>query len=214
MSPPDDLLSAALEAIPFGGRYFDECLESDLDFDNIYDDRIRALSAQHWTPVAVAARAATLLTQAGATRILDIGSGVGKFCIVGALATGAEFVGVERREELVAVARAAAWGLGTPRATFVHASIDAFSLAGFNGIYLYNPFFEQISRALPLIDETMARSRETYRFFVRATLAKLSALPTPAAIVTYSGFGARLPPEFRLTREEAAGTDRLELWLK
>ena len=213
MSPPDDR-SSALEAVPFGGRYFDECLESDLDFDNIYDERVRALSAQHWTPVAVATRAATLLTTAGATRILDIGSGVGKFCIVGALATGAEFVGVERREELVAVAREAAWGLGTARATFVHASIDAFSLAGFNGVYLYNPFFEQISRALPLIDETMARSRETYRFFVRATLAKLRALPAPAAIVTYSGFGAQLPRDFRLTREEAAGTDRLELWLK
>src|SRR3954471_8285376 len=83
-------------------------LPSDVEFDDVYDPEIRALSPQHWTPVQVAARAATLLTQAGATRILDVGSGAGKFCIAGALSTDAHFTGVERRGRLVETARRAA----------------------------------------------------------------------------------------------------------
>src|SRR5258708_32599839 len=85
--------------------------------------KIRALSGQHWTPVAVAARAADLLTRAGATRILDVGAGVGKFCIVGALSTAAEFVGVERREGLVQVARRAAAQVGSKRPPFIHSNM-------------------------------------------------------------------------------------------
>src|SRR5204863_2649593 len=112
--------------------------ESDAVFDSIYDDRIRGLSEQHWTPVTIAARASWLLTTAGATKILDVGSGVGKFCIVGALSTTAEFVGVERRAGLVDIARRAAATAGASRATFVHADIDAVSFDGYDGIYLYN----------------------------------------------------------------------------
>ena len=51
-------------------------LSSDAEFDSAYDFQIRELSQQHWTPVRVAARVAHLLTRAGATRILDVGSGV------------------------------------------------------------------------------------------------------------------------------------------
>src|SRR5258708_7840111 len=101
-------------------------LSSDGAFDAVYDDGIRALSEQHWTPVAVAERAARLLALAGARRILDVGAGAGKFCIVGALCTGAEFVGVERREGLVRVARRAASDLRASRATFVHAKVETF----------------------------------------------------------------------------------------
>jgi hypothetical protein len=81
---------------PVAGRTSaDACLTSDLAFDALYERRIRELSPQHWTPVRIARRAAELLTLSGAKRILDVGSGVGKFCIVGALTTEAQFVGIE-----------------------------------------------------------------------------------------------------------------------
>ena len=41
----------------------------------------------HWTPVHVARRAAQFLVTGPETRVLDVGSGPGKFCLVGALAT-------------------------------------------------------------------------------------------------------------------------------
>ncbi len=192
----------------------DERLRSDLAFDDVYDERIRALSSQHWTPVAIAARAARLLTLAGATRILDVGAGAGKFCIVGALSTRAELVGVERRADLVAVARAAALQLGATRATFIHANVEALPFDGFDGVYLYNPFFEHISRHLPLVDRALERSGRAHRRVVRAIEAKLRAMSAPVVVVTYHGFGGALPRAFSHVADEPAGNDRLRLWIK
>jgi SAM-dependent methyltransferase len=186
----------------------------DAEFDSFYEDKIRDLSRQHWTPVQIASRAARLLTQAGATRVLDVGSGVGKFCIVGALATTADFVGVERRGYLVDIARSAAIHHRARRATFVHANIDAFSFDGFSGIYLYNPFHEQISDSLVQIDDAVERSRLAYRHFVGRTIENLAALAAPVAVVTFNGFGGNMPKEYAFIRDEPAGTDRLELWIK
>lgn len=189
-------------------------LSSDLEFDRVYEKEIRKLSMQHWTPVGIAARAAALLTEAGATRILDVGSGVGKFCIVGALTTEAEFVGVERRPHLVEIARRTAAGFGATRATFVEGNADGFSFEGFDGIYLYNPFYEQISQFLVQIDDSIERSVLTFRHFVRSTTSKLAALAAPVAVMTYNGFGGDLSPEYSVIVSEPAGSDWLELWIK
>ncbi len=202
-----------------GGRFeraisVAERLSSDTAFDRIYDDEIRAHSKEHWTPVAVAARAADLLTSSGATRILDVGAGAGKFCIVGALTTGAEFVGVERRAGLIRVARETAATLGATRATFVHANIDSFSFAGFDGVYLYNPFYEQISKHTDLIDQDIERTGAAHRFFVRAVEERLRAHPSPVAVVTFNGFGGLMPRDYQFMGDEPAGNDRLELWTK
>jgi len=186
---------------------------SDVDFDGVYDPEIRRLSHQHWTPVQVAIRAATLLVGAGATRILDIGSGVGKFCIAGALSTSAHYVGVERRGRLVEIARRAATRLGAGRTTFVHANVDAFSFEGFNGVYLYNPFYEQICNLLIRIDDS-ERSAVAHRRLVRVVVDKLASLPPPATVVTYHGFGGDMPSGYVLRQGEPAGSDRLELWVK
>lgn len=188
-------------------------LASDVEFDRVYDAEVRKLSEQHWTPVQVAARAAALLTDAGATRILDVGSGVGKFCIVGALSTNAQFVGVEQRGRLVNIARGVATRLGAARAAFIHANVDTFSFDGFDGIYLYNPFYEQICKLLIRIDAA-EQSSITYRRLVRVTADKLASLAAPAAVVTYGGFGGEMPPAYTPRRVEAGGDDRLELWVK
>src|SRR5207244_1254082 len=63
------------------------CPVADGVFDRMFPTELRFVSFQHWTPVAVARRAAELLVGAGARRLLDVGSGPGKFCIVGALTT-------------------------------------------------------------------------------------------------------------------------------
>lgn len=189
-------------------------LGSDSEFDAIYDEKTRELSPQHWTPVRVAARAARLLTQAGASRILDVGSGAGKFCIVGALSTDAHFLGVERREHLVHIASTAATRLGATRATFVQADVATFSFEGFDGVYLYNPFHEQVSPFLMHIDTTLERSEDVYWHFVQRTTEKLAAMAAPVAVVTFNGFGGPMPPGYTFLGDEPAGCDRLELWLK
>ena len=62
-------------------------------FDRLLPFYWRRLSIMHWTPVHVARRAAQLLVTGPKTRVLDVGSGPGKFCLVGAMATLGHFTG-------------------------------------------------------------------------------------------------------------------------
>ncbi len=59
----------------------------DEEFNSIYPDDIRELSDKHWTPVAVAKTAATYLVNRPGVKVLDIGSGVRKFCVIGTAIT-------------------------------------------------------------------------------------------------------------------------------
>src|SRR4051812_11881562 len=52
---------------------------SDAAFDQVLPAWAQLVSKVHWTPLAVARRAAELLVRDPESRILDVGSGVGKF---------------------------------------------------------------------------------------------------------------------------------------
>src|SRR4051812_20257231 len=74
---------------------------SDAAFDWMYPECFQVLSLKHWTPLAIARKAAGFLAEPG-TRVLDIGSGIGKFCLAAAHHFPETFFyGVEQRHELV-----------------------------------------------------------------------------------------------------------------
>jgi SAM-dependent methyltransferase len=187
---------------------------SDREFDLVYPRALRFLSRVHWTPVRVARAAAHLLAEAGATSILDVGSGPGKFCIIGALSTAARFVGVEYRAHLVEAARVAAARLGVRRVRFCRANIVDFDCADFDGFYLFNPFYEQMGRGKIAIDAQAPASRGLYRRYVRTIEQKLAAARSGTAVVTYHGFGGLMPPDYEVVHEERAASDRLVLCRK
>jgi SAM-dependent methyltransferase len=187
---------------------------SDQEFDAVYADKQRSISFRHWTPVIVASRAACLLTGMGATRILDVGSGVGKFCIVGALATPAQFSGIEHRANLVEIARSAAARFGAERTRFVHGNIVDFDCAPFDGFYIYNPFQEVFEDDPLPIDDTVERSPALYRAYIGSTTAKLIRAPGGTAVVTFNGFGGQMPPQYRRVRTEHFFSAELVLWVR
>lgn len=187
---------------------------SDEEFDSVFGERQRAVSFRHWTPVGVACQAARLLTETGATRILDVGAGVGKFCIVGALTTGAAYCGVERRGNLVAIARAAAARFGAGRATFTHADISDFESDRFDGFYIYNPFEEHLEWDPVPIDHDVEPSPDLYRKCVASTTAKLIRARPGTPVVTFNGLGGPMPPDYRRVRSERFFNADLTLWIK
>ncbi len=73
---------------------------SNSKFDEIYPKLYQEHSARHFTPVNIAIKAAKLLVDKPTDKILDIGSGVGKFCCIGSAVTDAHFYGVEKRKTL------------------------------------------------------------------------------------------------------------------
>jgi SAM-dependent methyltransferase len=182
--------------------------------DQVYDGWSRQVSPHHWTSVAIARRAAKLLTVGGPRRILDVGSGVGKFCIVGALTTGAEFVGVEQRPNLVAAAQIAASTLGAGRARFVNADFVALDFKEFDAFYVFNPFEELVNLEVTPIDETVEISPGRFDGCVESLIGKLLEALRGARLLTYFGYGGPKPPGYRLVRHEPAGEDALVLWQK
>jgi predicted RNA methylase len=190
-------------------------LRDDESFDRCLPDGIRPGSALHFTPVAVARRAARLLAPVHGARVLDVGAGAGKFCLAAAAAVpGARFVGVECRGHLVRVAKHLAGELGLANVEFLHA--DAFDLdwSPFDAFYFYNPFGEQLIGQHFVLDRTIALHPRNFVTFVTSARARLSRARVGTRVVTYHGLGAAPPLGFELEDVERLGTDVLELWIK
>jgi hypothetical protein len=188
---------------------------SDREFDELFSPETSLVSLRHWTPVSVASRVASLLTEAGAKEILDVGSGPGKVCIVGALSTNARFTGVEQRRRLVEEARVAALVVGAERARFVHANLVEFDCTPFDGFYFYNPFQEQMEPDDPCpIDDTVPRSPVLHRTYLATVLAALICAPVGTLVATFHGLGAPMPRQYRRLHSEHAGSGELALWVR
>jgi predicted RNA methylase len=168
---------------------------SDEEFDRVFPPPLQRLAGRHFTPLAVARRAAELLD---ARRVLDVGAGAGKLCIVGALASPSSFVGVERRAWLVDVGREIVRRHLVPRVELVCGDALSLDWSEFDGIYLYNPFSDG------RLDESAPRR----------ALAKLAEARPSTRVVTYHGLGGALPDGYRLLVREAAGSGQLEAWQK
>ena len=192
---------------------------ADDDFDKVYSEWVRAQSRQHWTPIEVATRAASLLMSSSCTRVLDVGSGAGKFCVVGALSTPhGSFYGIEQRADLIQEARAAArqYGVGR-RVQFIQGDITSIDWREFNAFYFFNPFCEPVS--LPLdaaepVGKSVQFGEYLSEHYIRFTRTQLAAAPSGTRVVTYYGFGGKFPPGYHRVRREGRGTGFVELWIK
>src|SRR5262245_15321291 len=132
---PDALLAALRIRFPV----------DDAVFDRLYPDHVARLSGVHWTPVAVALRAAELLAPEAGMRGLDVGSGAGKLCCLGAIGRLGMWHGIERDPALVAVAIETARSLEVDRFTqFSAGDALASDWRRFDSLYLYNPFESQL----------------------------------------------------------------------
>lgn len=188
---------------------------SDASFDRVIPSPWRASSDRYWTPVAVARRTVEWFVEHGGRRVLDVGSGIGKFCLVGAAASDLDFVGIEQRPHLVEAANALARELGLDaRARFVRATLDTFDVEGFDCLYLYNPFAENLYAPDSWLDSTVALNTDRFRADIRTVERILLGAPMGTKLITYFGFGGRVPNGFVPLRVAMIGDDTIRLWEK
>jgi SAM-dependent methyltransferase len=184
--------------------------DTDKVFDSLLPDHLRLLSRRYWTPVDVALRATSLLCPSRETRVLDVGSGVGKLCVVGATSGIGLWFGVEQHEPLVHAARMLASTLGVAdRTRFVHGDALALDWSDFDAIYLYNPFES------PLHDVDPRQHLIDFRTQVEYVQQRLATLRDRLRVVTLDGFGGAMPPSYELVHHEriaVVGVD-LALWV-
>jgi SAM-dependent methyltransferase len=193
------------------GKKRRRCSNASLDrqFDGLLPEELRHLSAIHWTPVRAAVRAASLLCAGKNTRVLDVGSGVGKVCAIGALSGEGTWVGVEQYAALVDSAANLARSLGVAsRTRFVQG--DAFSIDWneFDALYFYNPFELQLFRD--------ANGHASHVEEVARVQQRLAAIRKGTRVVTLHGFGGVMPASFELLYHEVVpgvGLD-LSMWIQ
>jgi len=185
----------------------------DRDFDRVYPTEQRFRSWLHWTPLDVAQRACALLAPRSGSRVLDVGSGVGKVCLVGALTTDSQWFGIERDSEMVQAAIEAARKLRVEaRAHFLLGDMTSVTWSEFDAFYLFNPFAESLFTADSDLD-ALGR-REAYVENIEFVQHQLSSVGPGTRVVTYHGFGGDMPPEFDLVQREPAREDALCLWIR
>ena len=172
------------------------------------------MSERHWTPIAACRVAAQWLAPNAGCRVLDVGSGVGKLCLVGSLTTEATFVGVEQRPHLVQIARDLASELGAETATFL--CDDAFTIdwREFTSLYFFNPFAEAIFPEAVQIDSTVECTEQGYDLVLERLARKLADLQRGTRVVVYHSVGCPMPEGFRCLDRQLSGHSSLELWVR
>jgi SAM-dependent methyltransferase len=184
---------------------------TDDEFDDIYPYDIQDLSKRHFTPIAIAKMAAEYLAPTPNTRVLDIGSGVGKFCMIGSCCTDGHFTGVEQRENLHELSKEIAEEYELNNVKFIHGNILDIDFTAFDSFYFFNAFFENILKE-DSIDKEVELNKDlffTYSVYVRRQLAKM---PIGTKLATYFAYSEEIPLNYTIVSTQLEG--RFKLWEK
>src|SRR5690606_1710396 len=134
------------------------------------------LSGRHWTPATVVKQAAGFLVEGEATKVLDIGSGVGKFCIIAAALFQGHFTGIEQRENLVRFSRKVAKRFQVDRANFIHANVNSINFRDYDAFYFFNSFEENLDLS-EKIDRNHSFNIVLYNTYTRYIYQQFKAAP-------------------------------------
>lgn len=175
---------------------------SDTQFHQLYPPSIQQLARRHWTPLNVTQQAVQFLVPGDHVRVLDIGSGVGKFCLGAAYyKPNAFFYGVEQRKELVGHAEAAKEVLGLSNVSFIHGNFTKLDLKRYDHFYFYNSFYENI-KGTPKIDYKVLFSETLYNYYNRYLFKQLEEMPTGTRVVTRCSWEDKIPPSYSVVSSD------------
>lgn len=181
-------------------------------FRNCLPEYLQRHSRRFFTPIHIAKTAAQWLTEDGNKRVLDIGAGVGKFCISAAKSCRhSYFSGIEYRSSLARIANDLIIDFGVENASVQHGDVTEVDFESFDAFYMYNPFFENLVPALRLNNETELFA-SLYSYYSKRTEEKLNKTKQGTRLVTFHGNNFEVPDSFKRVRETTDGL--LKLWVK
>lgn len=185
---------------------------SEMEFDALYPLSIQALADHHWTPLSIAVKAAHFLAGNEKVKILDIGSGVGKFCLAAAQHTpDASYHGVEQRQNLINYAEAAKRKLHLENVSFIHGNFTQLDFKKYDHFYFYNAFYENLA-GTDKIDDSIDYSRELYMYYNRYLYNQLQKKEKGTRLCTLCSLENEVPPDFKLIHSDM--DDQLKCWIK
>lgn len=184
---------------------------ADDDFNSIYSERIRILAQTHWTPVSVARVASEFLVDRPGVKVLDIGSGVGKFCLIGAAKTTGHFTGVEQRSDLVRISQELSSTFRVRNVKFINDNITSINFSDYDAFYFYNPFFENMD-IHNRIDDTVKLNAQLYDAYSLYVVEQFTSLRPGTRLVTYCTSRNIVPSSFKL--QDTLRGEKLNFWEK
>ncbi|MBO9203499.1 MULTISPECIES: class I SAM-dependent methyltransferase [Niastella] len=195
-----------------GPKSINRWLSTDAQFNKLYPKSIQILAAKHWTPLHITQLVAPFLVTHPGIKVLDIGSGVGKFCLAGACyKSHATFYGVEQRKNLVDQAEKAAGKLGVQNVHFIHSNITDLDFRQYDHFYFFNSFYENLMDK-DKIDDNITYSTYLYNYYHNQLYKKLNGMPAGTRIATFHCLDNTIPPSYQLI-DEKDGT-LLKFWIK
>lgn len=190
----------------------DEWFSSDAKFNQLYPPAVRELAIGHWTPLHVVKQASEFLAAEKQVRILDIGSGVGKFCLGAAyFKPEAFYFGVEQRKKLVDDAEKARSVLGLQNISFIHGNVTHIDFRQYNHFYFYNSFYENLS-GTNKIDDSIDYSGELYNYYIRYLYKQLLQMPSGTRLATFHSTEDEIPEDFHVVGSDLENI--LKFWIK
>jgi hypothetical protein len=180
-------------------------------FSQLLPEYLRKASRLYFTPIHIAITATQWLTENGKKRILDIGAGVGKFCIVGAKYSSSHFYGIEYRPSLAKLANELIVHYEIDNATVLNDNVMDIDFSNYDAFYLYNPFYENLISSKRLNNE-VELSCPLYRCYLRYTEQQLDNANPGTRLVTFHGNDFEIPRSFEKVREAEGGS--LKFWIK
>ena len=185
---------------------------TDVSFNSMFPTSIQNQSRRHWTPLKVARKASNFLVTGSGSRILDIGSGIGKFCLAAAHYQPKAIVfGVEQRKDLVAHAEKAKEELQLDNAFFIYGNFTQLNFQHYDHFYFYNAFYENLPGTEKL-DDSIEYSAELFNYYNWYLYRELDKKPAGTRLVTYHSLEDEVPPGYQVVG--TAINDYLRFWIK
>lgn len=192
--------------------YAENWFSSDEQFNQLYPLSIQILARRHWTPLGVTRKVANFLAAEDNARILDIGSGVGKFCLSAAFyKPNAFYYGIEQRKNLISHAEIARETLHLENVSFTHGNFTQLDFKNFDHFYFYNAFYENLSET-DKIDDSIDYSSELYNYYNRYLYKQLDEKPGGTRVATFHSMEDEIPKSYHEVGSEF--DNLLKFWIK
>jgi SAM-dependent methyltransferase len=190
----------------------DDWFSKDAQFNKLYPESIQLLANRHWTPLNIAQLVAPFLVTHPGVKVLDIGSGVGKFCMAGAYyKPHASFYGVEQRKGLIEHAEKARDLLGLKNVHFIHSNITELDFRQYDHFYFFNSFYENLMDR-EKIDYKITYSPALFNYYHKHLYKKLKEMPAGTKLATFHCLDDKIPTDYHLVDSKMATL--LKFWIK
>lgn len=192
--------------------YIDKWFTDDEKFNKLYPLNVQNLANKHWTPLKVAKYVAEFLVAEDGAKVLDIGSGAGKFCLAAAhFKPNGLFYGIEQRKDLLDTAIEASYALDLDNVTFLHGNFTQLNFTEFDHFYFYNSFYENIEGTAK-IDYKIQHSLSLYNYYNSYLFNQLEKMPLGTRVATYHTWENQMPPGYYIVKTQF--DKLLKFWIK